>query len=134
MLMQNKENHIDEVFRNKLLNYEVAPSPAVWDRVASSMDNSKKKRKIIWLWRSMAAAMLVLAFTGGWYFVSQSIEQQEFTAQIEEIKDSLEQEVFITQPEEQSVRLQTTASEKLQLADSKPLTNKKSSKDRKSVV
>lgn len=125
MLMQNKENHIDEVFRNKLLNYEVAPPPAVWDRVAASMDNSKKKRRMIWLWRSMAAAMLALAFTGAWHFANRSIEQQYFTAQIEEINGSQEQHELITLPLEQSAREQTTATETLKPIGSKALANKK---------
>lgn len=123
--MQDKNKHIDEAFRNKLLNYEVAPPPAVWDRVAASMDNSKKKRKMIWLWRSMAAAMLALAFTGAWHFANRSIEQQDFTAQIEEINGSQEQNELITLPIEQSTEEQTTAPETLKPIDSKTLANKK---------
>jgi hypothetical protein len=66
--MQNKENKIDGLFRDKLYDHKVVPPPPVWNRINNTLDNKNRRRRIIWILGLSAAASLLFAFLAGWYF------------------------------------------------------------------
>ena len=69
-MKEDKNN--DQIFRNKLKNYSVDPPEHMWKGIQDQLMKSKRNRRIIYLrWISAAAAVL-LAFLGGWYFNQNS--------------------------------------------------------------
>ncbi|MBN2806876.1 MAG: PorT family protein [Prolixibacteraceae bacterium] len=81
--MQNNENHIDQLFRDKLSGFEVVPSQAVWERISNSMGHQKKRRKVLFLWTMSGAASLLLAFLLGWYLSGETNHSQTLMAELE---------------------------------------------------
>jgi len=69
--MQNSENKIDGLFRDKLHGHQVVPPAEVWDNIAGSLDGTKRNRRMIFVWGISLAASLLLAFLSGWYFSGQ---------------------------------------------------------------
>jgi len=69
--MQNSENKIDGLFRDKLHDHKVVPPPAVWDNIAGALDGTKRKKRMVFVWGISLAASLLLAFLAGWYFSGQ---------------------------------------------------------------
>ena len=65
--MSIQDNHTDKAFRNKLQHFEIAPPPEVWEKVAGSLNGRRNRGRALLMWWSGAAAMLLLAFVGGWY-------------------------------------------------------------------
>jgi hypothetical protein len=61
MDMQDKE--FDQVFRSNLDNFEVQPSPMVWDAIDSQLNNGRRKKALL-PWLSIAASILVLICAG----------------------------------------------------------------------
>ncbi len=59
--MQDKE--FDRLFSSKLENFEVEPSPMVWENIASEMQGKKAKRIIV-PYLSIAASIIVLVSVG----------------------------------------------------------------------
>jgi hypothetical protein len=81
--MKLNEEKMDEVFRGKLGNYEVAPPASAWDGIQQKL-NSHKSGKRVYLMRIVAiAAVLVLALVAGWVYYST---QTKPTRQITEAK------------------------------------------------
>lgn len=80
--MQNNEEHIDKLFRNKLDKHEVAPPAEVWNLIESSLNGKQKKRRLVWFYRVAGAAVIVMAFLSGWHF-SQKSNQLETYVQSE---------------------------------------------------
>ncbi|HAQ19420.1 MAG TPA: hypothetical protein DCR40_09350 [Prolixibacteraceae bacterium] len=63
--MKNDKN-LDELFRDKLLNYEQEPPAYILENVLASVASARRKRKIVF-WRiAGVAAALFLAFVAGW--------------------------------------------------------------------
>lgn len=65
--MSEKKN-IDKLFKERLKDFEVAPSDAVWERIEHELHGEKrKKRRVIPIWWQIAgvAAVLALLFTVG---------------------------------------------------------------------
>lgn len=61
-----KDKNIDELFRDKLLNYEQSPPAYILDNVLAGVAGARRNRKIIF-WRvAGVAAALLLAFIAGW--------------------------------------------------------------------
>jgi hypothetical protein len=81
--MQNNDNNIDQLFRNKLSGFEATPPPAVWDRISASMGYRKKRRKVIFLWTMSGAASLLFAFLLGWYLAGQTDHSQTLMAELD---------------------------------------------------
>ena len=85
---EGKEEHpLDDLFRSQLDQYEVTPSPEVWDKVKTRIPLSlQMKRQLTW-WTKIAAA-LILGLT-----VTVAIkEYQKANAQdivVEEIKEAV---------------------------------------------
>lgn len=61
-----KDKNLDELFRDKLLNYEQEPPAYILDNVLAGVAGARRNRKIVF-WRiAGVAAALLLAFIAGW--------------------------------------------------------------------
>jgi hypothetical protein len=61
-----KDKNLDELFRDKLLNYEQEPPAYLLDNILSGVAGARRRRKLIY-WRvAGVAAALLLAFVAGW--------------------------------------------------------------------
>ena len=61
-----KEKNLDELFRDKLLNYEQEPPAYLLENILSSVAGERRKKKLIF-WRvAGVAAALLIAFVAGW--------------------------------------------------------------------
>jgi len=73
-----KDKNIDELFREKLLNYEQEPPAYLLENILAGAAGARRRRKIVfWRVAGIAAAVL-LAFVAGWqlkYMNSGSIDQ-----------------------------------------------------------
>ena len=76
--MQNNEEHIDKLFRDKLDKHEVAPPAEVWNLIESSLNGKQKKRRLVWFYRVAGAAVIVMAFLSGWHFSQKSNQLETF--------------------------------------------------------
>lgn len=61
------KKHIDRLFQEKLKDFEVAPSNAVWENISAELHAEEKDRKIIPLWLKLSgvAVAILLLFTVG---------------------------------------------------------------------
>ncbi len=62
-----KEHNIDQLFRQKLQNHAVKPTPAAWDQIASNLNTRRRKRGGYYA----AAAAVVLLLSAGWFWLQQ---------------------------------------------------------------
>ena len=61
-----KDKNLDELFRDKLLNYEQEPPAYLLDNILSTVAGERRKKKMIF-WRvAGVAAALLIAFVAGW--------------------------------------------------------------------
>jgi len=66
-----KDKNLDELFRDKLLNYEQEPPAYILDHVLAGVAGARRNRKIVF-WRiAGVAAALLLAFIAGWQINSR---------------------------------------------------------------
>ncbi|HKK81894.1 MAG TPA: hypothetical protein VJ909_06585, partial [Prolixibacteraceae bacterium] len=84
--MQNNEVHIDKLFRERLLGYDVPPPPEVWDNVSRSLAKKRKKRKAIMIWGLSSAASIAVAFILGWLLSGNPSVHENYYAEIEKLK------------------------------------------------
>lgn len=63
--MQDKE--FDRLFNSKLENFEIEPSPMVWENIASELHEKKTKRNIV-PYLSIAASVIILVSVGLLFF------------------------------------------------------------------
>ncbi len=65
-----KENkNIDRIFSEGLANYSELPPAFVWDAITDGMQGAKQNKKMLVLWRSIAAAAIIgLIFLGGLFW------------------------------------------------------------------
>lgn len=63
-----KDKNLDELFRDKLLNYEQEPPAYILDNVLAGVAGARRKRKIVFWRMAGVAAALLLAFVAGWQF------------------------------------------------------------------
>jgi len=75
--MSNKK-HIDRIFQEKLKDFEVGPSPKVWQNIKSELEQSDQNKKRIPIWFRLAgvAAILIILLTIGNAVVSNSSDAQ----------------------------------------------------------
>lgn len=65
-------NSIDNLFREKLQNYQQSPPPGLFDEVLAGMAAGRRRRKLLF-WRIAGiAAALLLAFVAGWEFSNKN--------------------------------------------------------------
>lgn len=63
-----KDKNLDELFRDKLLNYEQEPPAYLLENILAGVAGARRNRKIVF-WRiAGVAAALLLAFVAGWQF------------------------------------------------------------------
>ena len=62
-----EKKHIDQLFKERLKNFEATPSPKVWDHIQAKIKDEEKDRKVIPLWMKLGsvAALLALMLTVG---------------------------------------------------------------------
>ncbi len=72
--MKMEESNIDKAFRDKLDNYSEVPPAHLWDGIQGQMATLRRKKRIAYLSRIAAAAVVMLAFLAGWYFNDKSNE------------------------------------------------------------
>lgn len=62
----NSKNSIDDLFREKLQDYQQSPPPGLFNEVLAGIGAAKRRRKLLF-WRTAGiAAALLLAFIAGW--------------------------------------------------------------------
>jgi hypothetical protein len=89
-----KEKNIDELFREKLLNYEQEPPAYLLENILNGAAGVRRKRKIVF-WRiAGVAAALLLAFVAGWqvnYLNRETVNQSVVVGKIAapEIKSAI---------------------------------------------
>ena len=86
--------HIDELFQNRIHDFEMNPSPALWDRIDEEMSKLDKKKSRKLLQRFAIAASIAASFALG-FFVSQKVANNNNTqtdnqiiAQVEPVENS----------------------------------------------
>jgi len=107
-----KNNDADKLIQSKLENYSVSPPAHVWRQVQQQLENSKRKKRVLW-YRFVAAAVLIsLAFISGWYF-SQSNSGGELVAGKTSAVDQttgIKNQIETTLPQSRSNEKETSAS------------------------
>jgi hypothetical protein len=80
-----EEKNIDELFRDKLANYEQAPPAYLLDNILSGVASKDGKRKIVF-WRVAGiAAALLLAFVAGWQISDLNNKKTELVVGVSKI-------------------------------------------------
>lgn len=78
----NKDNNIDELFRDKLLNYEQEPPAYLLENILSGVADARRKRKLVF-WRvAGVAAALALAFVAGWQLNNRNDQEMIQTVNV----------------------------------------------------
>ena len=67
------KKHIDKVFREKLQNHEVRPTPQAWKQLEAKLNGKKQQKKVLFpYWRAAAAVVIGIA-VGTWVAKNQSV-------------------------------------------------------------
>ena len=61
-----ENNHLDELFRSKLENFEQEPPSYVWSRIQEKQQGKKQRKLFLYMKSAGIAAALLLAFLFGW--------------------------------------------------------------------
>lgn len=70
-----KEKNLDDLFREKLLNYEQEPPAYLLENILGGVAKNHRKKRIIWLRVAGVAAALLLAFVAGWQFSTNKTDR-----------------------------------------------------------
>lgn len=62
------ENAFDKVFKDKLGEVSVAPSPQVWENISASLEPKQQKKRVIYPWLALAASVLLVSLGAWWFF------------------------------------------------------------------
>ena len=89
-MLTDKQN-IDQLFQEKLRDYEKTPPVFIWNRIESELNVHRRNRNIILLkWTGFAAAIL-LAFMAGWWMtdpgVQSTIHENSITGTVKQITE-----------------------------------------------
>ena len=60
-----KKNHVDQVFKDRLKDYQETPDERVWESIAASLDKKKSKKRVVPIWwrlGGVAAALALLLY------------------------------------------------------------------------
>ena len=72
-----KDKNLDELFRDKLLNYEQEPPAYLLDNILSTVAGERRKKKMIF-WRvAGVAAALLIAFVAGWQLNDRDLPEMK---------------------------------------------------------
>ncbi len=77
-MLTNKKN-IDQLFQEKLGDYEKNPPFYLWKNIQGNLDQQRKIKRLAWFRRAAVAAVVVMAFLAGWMMTQTSSlpEQQQ---------------------------------------------------------
>lgn len=92
-------NRIDELFKNKLANHQVAPSADAWQKVEAGLT----KKNNAWVWRLAAALVLFGLLSGAWYLWNNNTEIKPELVQ--QPASPQKENPVVVQPEEQKQNL-----------------------------
>jgi hypothetical protein len=62
------EKTFDKVFKDKLVEVSVAPSPQVWENISASLEPKQHKKRVIYPWLGLAASVLLVSLGAWWFF------------------------------------------------------------------
>ena len=118
--MEDKD--LDKLFQEKFEGIEAQPNPAVWDRISSSLDQKKSKKRLIpfwWLPAGVAALMMLAFWIGG---VFESNPQETKLPEVVEQTSEEPVEVIPSQPEDtnENFKFNNREEETLVQKDEKP--------------
>jgi len=68
--MKNDKN-TDDLIRKKLEGFLAPPPPHIWDNVRQQLAMQQKSTRILYMRWAAVAALVLLAFLGGWYFSNE---------------------------------------------------------------
>jgi hypothetical protein len=80
----SKKKHIDQLFKEHFIDFEVTPSPHVWKNIQAKLKKEDEDRKVIPLWFKLggvAAVLALLFIAGNLIFNPSSKIDQEITDQ-----------------------------------------------------
>lgn len=63
--MNLPDNHLDDLFRERLKDFSPEPPPGMWERIQGELDRKRKVRRVIFFrWAGVAAVLLIGIITG----------------------------------------------------------------------
>ena len=62
------ENTFDKVFKDKLVEVSVAPSPQLWENISAGLEQKQQKKRVISPWLGLAASVLFVSLGAWWFF------------------------------------------------------------------
>lgn len=92
-------NRIDEFFKTKLENHQLAPSADAWQKIEAGLT----KKNSAWIWRLAAAFILFGLLSGAWYLWNNTTEEPELVQQPESTPQK--ENLMPVQPEERKQNL-----------------------------
>ncbi|NQU51071.1 MAG: PorT family protein [Bacteroidetes bacterium] len=85
----NEKLNNDMQLREKLDNFSVQPPPLIWDNIKGQLAVQRRKKRLVYIGWTSAAAVIVFAFMAGWYFNNNSdviaplsVERQRIESEI----------------------------------------------------
>jgi len=93
--MKNKEEQIDKLFKNSLLNYEEAPASSAWDSIESQLPTAKKYGSY-WIAASVVAILMIS--TIAWNTILNSTNSLHYETASSPINPTHPQKEFIPLP------------------------------------
>lgn len=58
--MSKPDKHIENIYRERLINAEVNPPPKAWEQIANSLDSANKNRRLLFYRRLVASAAVII--------------------------------------------------------------------------
>ena len=68
----NDKKNIERLFQEKFKDFEVNPSPVVWESIASKLEKKKEKKRIFPFWFNAKAAGIAAALVLGFYTLNNN--------------------------------------------------------------
>lgn len=106
-----KDKNLDELFRDKLLNYEQEPPAYLLGNILDRVAEDRRKKRMIW-WRvAGVAAALMIAFVAGWQLNSSRNREIDQTFVAEQKQNDVQGKIAQpeVQPETKPTQTQTAA-------------------------
>jgi hypothetical protein len=72
-----KEHNLDKLFRQKLQDHSVPPTPAAWDKLASNLNTRRRTRRGYYAAAAAAVLLLMLASIGLWQNEGRNVPDQQ---------------------------------------------------------
>jgi hypothetical protein len=74
--MEDRNKHMDKVFREKLEEFQQQPPEEIWDGIKSGMGSKTRRRILIPLWQVAAGAALLITAGSLFYFVNRPYQSR----------------------------------------------------------